>query len=333
MVFVVSPIYQYHVYNYPPERQARDAEFILQTFGSRLIADTIVYTANLPILRAFSQYFLGLFTAMQRVDGGNTTYFLGEISSKAWTEYFPIVYLIKETLTFHILTIIAIAIFLFFSLKKRIWKDFFGYLKKYFAEFSMFLFIVIYWYTSITSNLNIGVRHLLPVFPFTIILISILISKIKFNYITTTLLSLLLLFQAYSVLSIYPHFIAYFNETINKEEKHLYAVDSNLDWGQDLRRTKKWLDENNINFVYIDYFGGGNLDYHLGEGSYKRWNKENNHEELERGNYFVASVNQLQGGRGIAVKGFTGKTDFYMWLDKYEIVKKIGDSIFVYYID
>ena len=40
-------------------------------------------------------------------------------------------------------------------------------------------------------------------------------------------------------------------------------LDSNLDWGQDLKKLKKYLDENNISDpVYLSYFGKGSPDYY-----------------------------------------------------------------------
>ena len=333
MVFVVFPLYQYHVYNYPPERQARDAEYILETFGNRTIVNGIIYSSEKPFLRPFAQYFLGLFTAMQRVDGGNTTFFLGEISSGSFKSYFPTVYFIKETLTFHILTIISLALLFLYILKYRLFQRPIYALREYFAEFSMFVFMAIYWYTSINSNLNIGVRHLLPVFPFAFILVGGAISKINFSKSFKILLFALFSFQIYSVISIYPHFLAYFNETVTPQKGHLYVVDSNLDWGQDLKRLKNLLNEKEIDFIYIDYFGGGNLDYYLGEKNYKRWEGLNSPHDFPKGNWLAVSLNQLQGGRGIPVKGYDQRTDYYMWLNKYEPSYVIGYSIFLYYVD
>lgn len=330
MLFVVFPLYQYHVYDYPAERQARDAEFILETFGNRFIAENVVLSSEKPFLRPFAQYFLGLFTAMQRVDGGNTTYFLGEISTEAWMKYFPVVYLIKETITLHILTFLSFLIFLYYFFKNKVYRRLGHNIEKYYLEFSMLVFILIYWATSITSNLNIGVRHLLPVFPFTFILIAVLISKLKLKFISVILL--LFLFQAYSVLSVYPHFLAYFNETVGVENGYKYVVDSNLDWGQDLKRLNNWFKENNIEFAYIDYFGGGDLDYHIGEGRYARWDRHNDYLEFPKNNYLAVSVNELQGGRGFPGKGFDQSTSHYLWLNSYEPIEKIGHSIFVYYI-
>ena len=195
----------------------------------------------------------------------------------------------------------------------------------------MLVFISIYWATSINSNLNIGVRHLLPVFPFTFILVGGFVSKIPFTKSFKIVFFSLLAFQVFSVLSVYPHFLAYFNETVGAKNGHKYVVDSNLDWGQDLKRLKKWIDKNEIDFIYIDYFGGGNLDYYLGEGKYSRWKKEDSRNDLPEKSYLAVSVNQLQGGRGVPVKGFSQDTNYYMWLNEYEPVEKIGYSIFIYY--
>lgn len=336
MIFIVWPIYQYHVHGYPPERQVRDAEFHLETFGNREMVNAVVWMSDKPILRPFAQYFLGLFMVLQRADGGNTTYFLGEVSATAWKTYFPIIYAIKEPITLHILSIIAI---LYLSVKIKLFslKKWFLLLKKYFPEFSMIVFMIIYWNTSINANLNIGVRHLLPVFPFTFILVGGIIGKLikppAFK-LKCAALSALILFQLISVLSVYPHFIAYYNELIGGPEKgYIYAVDSNLDWGQDLKRLKKWLDQNQIDKVYIDYFGGGNNSYYLGEENYERWDRKKSYSDFPKGNYLAVSVNQLQGGRGFPVKGFEQDTSYYLWLYNYKPVTKIGHSIFIYFID
>jgi len=97
---LVGAVYLYHVWNYPPERQIQDEKFILSSFGSKPLVDAVVWMADKPILRAYSQYFFGLFMVLQRASGGNTGFFLGEISAAGWKIYFPLVYLLKEPLAF-----------------------------------------------------------------------------------------------------------------------------------------------------------------------------------------------------------------------------------------
>lgn len=339
VIFIIWPVYQYHILNYPPERQVSDTQFLLSTTSvSKPLAKLNLLMASNSTLRPFSQYLLGLLLATKRIATGNTTYFLGEISASGWKNYFPIIYSIKESLTFHILTLIVI-LYAACLIKKPFWQNSFwrlkNWLKNHFPEFIMLLFVGIYWTVSLTSNLNIGIRHLLPVFPFTILLISAAISNLlrpPFFFIKKLLLFFLLLWQAYSVITLSPYFLAYFNELVGGPDNgYIYAVDSNLDWGQDLKRLKKWTDENNIDKLYVDYFGGGDAQYYLKE-KYAPWWGTRNPQELPDGSYLAVSATLLQGGRGQPVRGFNQTTDYYRWLDGYNPIAKIGYSIFVYYI-
>ena len=200
----------------------------------------------------------------------------------------------------------------------------------------MLVFLIIYWASSLSSNLNLGVRHLLPVFPFMFVLIGgTTIKWLKEPHLKLKIifLAFLLAYQAASVMSIYPHFLAYFNEIAGGPENgHIFTVDSNLDWGQDLRRLKQWLDENEIDKIYLDYFGGGDPKYYLKE-KFIRWSGEKKEQELPKGNYLAVSASPLQGGRGEPVPGFNQVSGYYNWLNKYKPIEKIGYSIFIYYID
>lgn len=334
---LVLPVYQYHVWNYPVERQARDIRFLLSSHQIKSIGPLLAWMSDKPVLGAYAQYLLGLFLVFQRGVGGHTTYFLGEISAAGWKNYFPVVYSIKEPLTFHILTIIAL---IYFSLKIELpfWRrpifrlrDWIG---NHFAEFSILVFILAYWAGSLVANLNIGVRHLLPVLPLTFILVSKGITDLlkkpylKLKYL---LLSGLLLWQMVSVISIYPHFLSYFNEIVGRKNSYLYTVDSNLDWGQDLKRLTRWVEENNIGKIYVDYFGGADTRYYLKE-KYLPWRGTQNPEEMERPAYLAVSVSFLQGGRGMPDEGFDKPYGYYHWLDNENPIAKIGYSIFVYHL-
>jgi len=142
----------------------------------------------------------------------------------------------------------------------------------------------------------------------------------------------LILWQVFSVLSVYPHFLAYFNEIVGGPNNgYIYTVDSNLDWGQDLKRLKKWTEENNIDKIYVDYFGGGDARYYLKE-KYLPWQGNWRPNDFPKENYLAVSATFLQGGRGLPVAGFNQPWGYYLWLDKYQPIAKIGYSIFVYYI-
>lgn len=339
---IIGVFYQYHVWNYPPEKQAKDTQSILSSPNYH----SIVWMADKPILRPFAQYLLGLIMATQRTSGGETIYFFGEISSTGWKTYFPFVYLIKEPLTFHVLTLIALLFVIFSIIKQPFWLNAWQktreWLNFHFPEFAFISFIIIYWIVSLSSNLNIGVRHLLPLFPFTFILISSVIinlTKTPFLKIKLAILGGLIFWQIISVISIYPYFLAYFNELIGGDEKgYLYLADSNLDWGQDLKRLSQWVNKRGIDKIYVDYSGGYDKTYYSTEKHYLKekflpWWNERDPKELPKNSYLAVSVFFLQRERGVPVAGFSGSRGHYRWLDKYQPIAKIGYSIFVYYIE
>jgi 4-amino-4-deoxy-L-arabinose transferase-like glycosyltransferase len=351
---VIWPVYQFHVLNLPSEKISAYAhEFLSHHPVKKIIeklpvkvaepADIISGMAENPVLKPWSYYLLGIFMVTERAAGGNTTYFMGEVSAAGWAQYFPTVYLIKEPLAFHILTLIVIIFAIWAWIKKPFWRQsisrFKNWVKSHFTESVFLLWLIIYWGSSLASNLNIGVRHLLPTFPFTYMLVSagiiaILAEKkgLGHKFIGYSVLIILVIWQAITVVAIYPHFLSYGNELIGGPKNlYKYTVDSNLDWGQDLKRLRDWVDEQGIKKIYVDYFGGADTKYYLGNKLIS-WQGDRSPSELAKGSYLAVSATFLQGGRGKLALGFSQPHGYYNWLDSYKPVKIIGNSIFIYQI-
>lgn len=377
-IFIVGPAYQYHVWHYEKQKQTADTEEILSTYAkgpaenglgaclslrglSRCPAEIVTWMSGQSILRAWAQYGLGLLMVTQRSAGGNTTYFLGQINNTGWWYYFPVVYLLKEPLALHLLSAIALLLALIAFLRSPFWKKpllrLFEWINQHLAEFAMLSFLALYWLMSVRSTLNIGVRHVLPTFPFVYILSSNqiikwlkiklpknindfldLAKKISGVSIKTVakygLVAGLLCWQFITVVLIYPHYLAYFNELAGGPKGgYRYAVDSNLDWGQDLIRLDTWLEKHRIDKIYLNYFGGSSPEYFLGD-KYLVWWGERQPEEMTESQYLAVSATFLQGGRGKFTDGFSGPDEgVYRWLDQYKPVIAIGHSIFVYKIE
>lgn len=362
-IFVVGPVYQYHVWNYPPERQKADTQTTLVSHGNRLLADSVIWMADKPVIRAFGQYAYGFLMVTQRATGGNTTYYMGEVSAAGWKSYFPVVYLIKEPFAKHIM--ILIALYGFFKLfiantrKRREEPSMLTALnhwaKNNIHEVAMLGFIAFYWIVTMRSNLNIGVRHIIPTFPLVYVLISAEINKwavlkndiidptkIPFSAIKNVisshlrmfsryaLITVLLLWYALSTVFVFPSFLAYFNELAGGPKNgHNWVVDSNLDWGQDLKRLAQFVEKNNIDKIGVDYFGGGSPSYFLGDklGS---WSSSKGPYK----GYYAVSATFLQNAQGNPAPGFTIKPEeTYSWLKGKQPIATIGYSIFVYKLD
>jgi len=62
----------------------------------------------------------------------------------------------------------------------------------------------------------------------------------------------------------YPSYIAYFNESIGgNRNADRVLIDSNLDWGQDLRRLDRWCRDNHVAYITVHYFGGGDVEWEM----------------------------------------------------------------------
>ncbi|MEK7659233.1 MAG: glycosyltransferase family 39 protein [Patescibacteria group bacterium] len=339
-ILIVWPVYYLFTFNYPPERQLADTQFLIGSYGNETLKGMIQWMADKPAIRALEQYALGLLMATQRSSGGNTTYFLGEVSNVGWRYYFPVVYALKEPLAWFILVIIAL---IFLSRQVNFKKSFkpqisnlTNLIRNHFTEFAMLLWLIIYWTTSIESNLNIGVRHLLPTYPFAIILVSGQLNNLlnflknKKNLFTTYYLLLTILFTwyVYENILVWPYYLTYFNQLAGGPSGgYRYVVDSNLDWGQDLKRLSQWAEENNVDKIHLDYFGWSDPVYYLGPKF--QW--------LTAGQYKNAQdfINQTGGGY-LAVSGTfymnsrQNPETSYAWLDGFKPVAVIGNSIWVW---
>lgn len=327
---------------------------------------TVVAMSQSAILKPLAEYFLGVFMVFARVAGGNTFYFLGEVSKQASQLYFPLVFVLKETIPMLFL-LLATTLYALYRTGKGLterngaglWTVIVTSFRERITQYMMVFFILFYSYVSITGNLNIGYRHLFPILPF----IYVLVAKVVFDILkrqsdqpaTYRTLRILLACATFSIIAIpvisYPSYLSYFN-AIGGGHKYgyRYVTDSNYDWGQDLKRLRGFVDNYNecvenqfetpfcepfrsmntpknqpIDVIRVDYFGGSNGKWQLGE-YHKGW-----HSQLPpEAGWYGLSIGFLQENW---YKELRPDERSYDWLKGRAPDFRVGDSIFVYYID
>lgn len=128
------------------------------------------------------------------------------------------------------------------------------------------LFFAIYWASSITSQLNIGHRHILPIYPILFLAAGALGPwLVARRRALAAAVAGLLAWQAVEAVRITPYHLAYFNPLGGgPAQGWRHLVDSSLDWGQDLPTLKRWLERNARpdEPVFLSYFGTGEPDYY-----------------------------------------------------------------------
>lgn len=117
---------------------------------------------------------------------------------------------------------------------------------------------------AVLSSVSIGLRYVLPVFPLLHVLVSRLVRDGgDMRGWAKAGLVVLVAWQMLGTMRIHPHYLAHFNELVGGPRNgYKYLADSNLDWGQDLKGLKRYMDEHGIDRIRLAYFGAGDADYY-----------------------------------------------------------------------
>jgi 4-amino-4-deoxy-L-arabinose transferase-like glycosyltransferase len=177
--------------------------------------------------------------------GPRPAYLLGHYSMNGFWSYFPIVFLVKTPLpTLALLTAGAWMI-----VKNRLDRRRMVYLLTP---------AIMYFAFAVLSRVNIGLRHVLPIYPFLFVFAGATATTLwkSGNRATRGVLMILTIWYLAICVLTYPNYLSYFNELVGGAKNgHKVLIDSNLDWGQDLKGLKRWLDDNGVKKVRMLYFG------------------------------------------------------------------------------
>ncbi len=132
----------------------------------------------------------------------------------------------------------------------------------------LLIFGGVYGMACLTSPIDLGLRHLMPVYPVLFVLAGANVFWLRAEKPVFKLaLAALLLGTMVESLAVWPNDLAFFNQLVGgPRQGYKYLVDSSLDWGQDLPGLRQWLDKNaSTNHgapVYLSYFGTGDPHYY-----------------------------------------------------------------------
>jgi 4-amino-4-deoxy-L-arabinose transferase-like glycosyltransferase len=266
---------------------------------------------------AFSEGFLhGQAMAQKR-----GAFLAGSYRIQGWWYYFPVAFLLKTPVA-------AIALAL-------------GGLIVYFKRWGLgertafvLVPIAVYLAAVLPSNINIGLRHILPIYPFVLALVAGAVSALLAarGAIGRTTLALLALVWVIEFGRAYPHNLAFFNELAGGPKNGFkYLADSNVDWGQELKGLKSWMDRNGVAHISLAYFGTADPGYYHISCTY-----------LPDAPFFVPpeAAGEPPGIPGyVAISATTldgvyqQRPGLYEPLRDREPAAVIGNAIFVYWID
>ena len=184
------------------------------------------------------------------MDDFYSSFLLGKTYPHGVWFYFPVAIAIKSTLSFLIL--LSIAIWAIAARKLTRWREI------------LFLTVpaALYLLVAMSSHMNIGVRHVLPIYAFLGVLIggtaaALIQQQRRWLYV----FAVLILFQIVTSLRAFPTYISYVNEAWGGQKNAWWLLsDSNADWAQQLKATKQYLDSRGVEDCWFVYFGEGVID-------------------------------------------------------------------------
>jgi hypothetical protein len=156
---------------------------------------------------------------------------LGQYSDLGWWYYFPVAFALKTTIPFLLLAIAGLG-WSVWRFVKRDWR---------------FLWIVVpvcvYLAISLTSHINIGIRHFLPVYPFLFIAGGALLAHLLQARRKAGIAVLILLFgwMGFEAIRTFPNYTPYMNQLASSHPHWYYLADSNVEWGDDVGELATYL--------------------------------------------------------------------------------------------
>jgi len=214
----------------------------------------------LAAVHALPEAFLYGFAYVLETTQVRSAFLNGDYSAVGWPTFFPWAFGLKTTLALLSTTLIVGGLAV-----RRWWRDRTIMRNDLYRIAPLATLFVVYWAFSIASHLNIGHRHILPIYPVLFIGAGAL-GGWAFARRGLALVGVVMLLgcQVFEAVRIAPHFLAYFNPIGGGPENgHRHLVDSSLDWGQDLPALKSWLSQNaGGDPVFQSYFGTGKPSYY-----------------------------------------------------------------------
>jgi hypothetical protein len=181
-----------------------------------------------------------------------TSYLLGESRETGWWYYFPVAIALKTPLA--TLTALGGTLVLGLSLFRRRPRPF----AQWWSLACVAVPPVVYLASAMTAHMNIGLRHILPIYPFAYVAAGVVAEAALRAWGSAALYRIAALAVALCIetATAAPHFIAFFNVAAGGWRNGINLLsDSNLDWGQDLPLLAKWQQAHHDVHLYLSYFG------------------------------------------------------------------------------
>ena len=285
-------------------------------FGKTGRAHDLAYAfaAHVPLPESL-QLLLGGVQALEvHNQNGHLSYLLGETHGSGWWYFYLVALAVKTPLPLLVLGVTGLCLALRDGIRRQDpWR-----------VLPLCLGAALLTFVSGFSRINIGVRHVLILYPLLAlgagycVVLAARRGRTASGTAAARLgplvaVGLLGAWQVLALARAYPDYLAYFNETVTNPER--VVVDSDLDWGQDLRRLELALAERHVERLSFGYLGTADLA-----------------REPLPPTVLLAPGARATGWIAVSALARVYARGGYDWLDAQPTVARIGKTIDLYYL-
>ena len=210
--------------------------------------DPIVKNRSTPIdfsiLVPAGEYLEGLRNVAFHNHRGHKSFFLGIGSERGgWKSYYPTTIILKWPTVVLVLFLAVLPMMV--RRRVRVPSDFWIT-----ASFPAVFFLF-----AIFSKIDIGDRHVLPLYPFVLLLTGASWQLAQRSRVILAMIVLAVVLHAADGLRYAPDYLSYFTPFVSSTQTYKLLSDSNLDWGQGLLALRKYELAHPREKMYVAYFG------------------------------------------------------------------------------
>jgi len=201
-------------------------------------------TLHLSTFVPAGEFVEGLRLVARNNHAGRPAWFLGKLYPHGGIlAYYPVAIALKWPTVF--------LLFLVAGLCLRIWRT----SRAPSDLLLMMLFPVVFFAFALNAKFNIGERHILPLYPFALLLAAGIWERARASNLAKGVVILLLCLNAADALRYAPDYLAYFNVFVRPQNRWRLLTDSNLDWGQGLIALRNYQQQHPNEPFHLAYFG------------------------------------------------------------------------------
>jgi hypothetical protein len=174
---------------------------------------------------------------------GHRSFLLGHYSTTGFKLYFPAAILLKWPLI--VLLLGAAGMYVVLRRKLPVWRDL----------LLMSMIPTAYFVFAIFAHIDIGVRHVVPLYPFLLLYTGAIAEWARRWRWTKLVMGILLILQAADIARYAPDYLSYFTVLVRPANTWRLLSDSNNDWGQGMVALRQYQDEHPNEAMHLAYVG------------------------------------------------------------------------------